>query len=424
MDSDSHDAPASNSPADRSAPPPGEARAPGRRFPAAPPPAPRSRARLLVILVIFVLLAGGVGAWLYFRQYESTDDAQIDGHIHPISSRIAGYVIKVNVDDNQYVHAGDVLVEIDPADYKVAVAKAEAELADARASAKGQQISIPVASITTSSLIRSSEADVLSAKAGIQAADKQIEVMRANLAQAEANDVKLQDDLKRYGQLVEKQEVSEQQYDQALAAARSSTASISGARASLTAAEQQAAQARERLKQAEAALASAHTGPRQVAITETRAHSGVALVEQKQAELDQAQLNLSYCKIIAPSDGIVNRNVEVGQYVQPGQQVLSVVPRDEIYVTANFKETQLHFMKVGQPAIFTVDANGRTYRGHVDSIAGASGARFSLLPPENATGNYVKVVQRIPVKIVLDSGENQDHQLRVGMSVDPRVTVR
>ncbi|HVN09857.1 MAG TPA: HlyD family secretion protein [Patescibacteria group bacterium] len=424
MDSDRHDAPVTSAPDDRSQPPAGEAHMPGRRLPSAPPPAPKSRARLVAFLVIFVLIVAGTGMWLYFRQYESTDDAQIDGHIHPISSRIAGYVIKVNVDDNQYVHAGDVLVEIDPTDFKVAVQKAEAELADAQANANGQAINVPVTSITTASLIRSSEADVQSAKAGIQAADKQVDVMRANLAQTEANDVKLQDDLKRYAQLVQKQEVSEQQYDQALAAAHASSASIAGARAALTAAEQQASQARERLKQAEAGLTSARTGPRQVAITETRAHSGAALVEQKRAELDQAKLNLSYCKILAPSDGIVNKNVEVGQYVQPGQQLLSVVPRDEIYVTANFKETQLHYMKVGQPAVFTVDANGRSYRGHVDSIAGASGARFSLLPPENATGNYVKVVQRIPVKIVLDPGENKDHQLRIGMSVDPRVTVR
>ncbi len=423
MESDSHDDPVKDAPQDPSAELANETRTAPRRPPLAPP-APKSRAKWLVLLVLAVLIAGSFGAWLYFRQYESTDDAQIDGHIHLVSSRISGYVIKVNVDDNQAVHPGDVLVEIDPTDYKVAVDKAQAELADAEATAEGQAINVPVTSITTSSLIRSSEADVQSSAAGIRAAERQVELMRANLQQAEANDVKLQADLERYRQLVVKQEVSQQQYDQALAAARASTAGVAGSRAALLAAEQQAEQARERLKQSQAALASARTGPRQVAITQTRVHSGTALVEQKRAELEQAKLNLSYCKILAPSEGIVNKNVEVGEYVQPGQQLLSVVPLNDIWVTANFKETQLQYMRPGQPASISVDTNGRSYRGHVDSIAGASGARYSLLPPENATGNYVKVVQRIPVKIVLEPGENKDHQLRLGMSVNPRVTVR
>jgi len=209
-----------------------------------------------------------------------------------------------------------------------------------------------------------------------------------------------------------------------LATARASSAAVVGARASLAAAEQQVQQAQQRLAQAQAALESARTGPRQVAITESRAHSASAIADQKRAELEQATLNLQYCKIVAPVDGVVNKNVETGMYVQPGQQLLSVVPLDDIWVTANFKETQLHWMRPGQPATITVDTNGRSYRGHVDSIAGASGARFSLLPPENATGNYVKVVQRIPVKIVLEPGENRDHQLRIGMSVIPTVRVR
>ncbi len=425
MDSERHYDPVADAPRDESAELSSEARPAARRPSiAAPAPAPRSRARWIVFAVLTVLVVAVVVAWLHFRHYESTDDAQIDGHINPISSRISGYVIKVNVDDNQFVHAGDVLVQIDPTDYKVAVAKAEADLADAIANAEGQAINVPVTSISTSSQIRSAEADVQSSRAGTAAADKNVEVMRADLAQAEANDVKYQDDLERYRQLVEKQEVSQQQYDQALASARASTAAVAGARAALVAAEQQAEQARERLKQSQAALESARTGPRQVAITESRAHSSSAQVEQKRAELDQAKLNLSYCSIVAPSDGVVNRTVELGQYLQPGQQILSISPVDDIYVTANYKETQLRWMRPGQTATITVDTNGRTYRGHVDSIAGASGARYSLLPPENATGNYVKVVQRIPVKIVFEPGQNRDHQLRIGMSVIPDVTVR
>src|SRR5208282_2584999 len=355
---------------------------PARRL-AAPPP--KSPAKWVAGIVLVVLIAAGAGLWLYFRQYESTDDAQIDGHVHPISSRISGYVIKVNVDDNQSVHAGDVLLEIDPADYDVAVAKAEAELADAVASAEAQEINVPVTSISTSSQIRGSEADVEGARAGARAAEKQVEMVRATLAQAEANDVKFQADLERYRQLVEKQEVSRQQYDEALAAAHASTAAVSGARASLQAAEQQVQQARERLAQSQAMLESARTGPRQVAITQSRAHSGAAQVQQKRAELEQARLNRSYCRIVAPADGVVNKNVELGLYVQPGQQVLSIVPLDDIWVTANFKETQLRWMHPGQAAEISVDTNGRSYRGHVDSIAGASGARYSLLPPENAT---------------------------------------
>jgi membrane fusion protein (multidrug efflux system) len=425
MAKDSHYDPVTDAPHDESAVLTSEAPpAPAPPRAAEPPPAPKSRAPFVVAGVVLVLLVAGIGLWLYFRQYESTDDAQIDGHVHPISSRIAGYVTKVNVDDNQAVHAGDVLVEIDPADYDVAVAKAEAELADAMASAEAQEINVPVTSINTSSQIRGSEADVESARAGVRGAEQQVGMMRASLAQAEANDVKYQADLERYRQLVEKQEVSRQQYDEALAAARASTAGVAGARAALLAAEQQVQQARQKLTQTQATLESAHTGPRQVAITQSRAHSGAALVQQKRAELDQAKLNRSYCRIVAAADGVVNKNVEVGLYVQPGQQVLSIVPLDDIWVTANFKETQLRWMRPGQAAEISVDTNGRSYHGHVESIAGASGARYSLLPPENATGNYVKVVQRIPVKIFLEPGQNQDHQLRLGMSVNPRVTVR
>jgi len=394
------------------------------RRPAEPGPRPRSHGALLAAVVVFLLLASGLGLWLYFRDYESTDDAQVDGNIHPISSRVAGYVLKVNIDDNQYVHAGDVLVEIDPRDYQTAVDKARAELADALASSEAQSINVPVTSISTSSLIRGAEADVENARAGVAAAQKQADAARANLEQAEANDARAQADLPRYQALLEKTEVSQQQYDQVLATARASSAAVVGARASLAAAEQQVQQAQQRLAQAQAALESARTGPRQVAITESRAHSASAIADQKRAELEQATLNLQYCKIVAPVDGVVNKNVETGMYVQPGQQLLSVVPLDDIWVTANFKETQLHWMRPGQPATITVDTNGRSYRGHVDSIAGASGARFSLLPPENATGNYVKVVQRIPVKIVLEPGENRDHQLRIGMSVIPTVRVR
>lgn len=374
---------------------------------------------------IVVLLIVGIFIFRYVTSYESTDDAQVDGHVNSISARITGHVIKLNVEDNQYVQAGTVLVEIDPTDYQVAYDRAKADYEDARAAAEAAGVTVPVTDVNTSSQVSVTEADVTSARAGIQVAQQQFEAAKAQLQQAEANDVKAQNDLVRYKQLVDKQEISQQQYDQALAAAKASTATVEAARASADAAQQQVTQAQGRLVQAEANWRYANTAPKQVQITRARAAAALAEAQRKKADLDQAQLNLQYTKVVAPVNGIVsNRTVEVGQNVSPGQELMKDIPLDDVWITANYKETQLRHMKVGQPVDIEVDANGRTYHGKVDSIAGASGARFSLLPPENATGNYVKVVQRIPVKIVLDPGSNNDHQLRPGMSVEPKVWIR
>ena len=262
------------------------------------------------------------------------------------------------------------------------------------------------------------------ANAGIIAAEKQLAAVDAQVEEAQANDLKAQDDLTRYKRLVAHQNVPEQIYDQALAAAKASTAMVAAARANDAAAQQAVQQAKSRLSQAEANQRAAQTGPQQVASTHARALAAVADVQQKRAALEQAELNLQYTKIIAPVSGEVNKNVVVGLNLQPGQQLLTIVPLGEVWITANFKETQLRHMKPGQKAEVEVDSNGRTYKAHVDSIAGATGPLFSVLPPENATGNYVKIVQRVPVKIVLDSGENRDHQLRPGMSVEPKVYLR
>jgi membrane fusion protein (multidrug efflux system) len=322
------------------------------------------------------------------------------------------------------VQQGTVLVEIDPKDYEVTVAKARADLANAEATAKSLNISVPIASVNTTSQLKSAASDVSNATAGIITAEKQLGAAHAQVEQAEANDVKAQDDLKRYKRLVEKQNVSEQTYDQALAASKASTASVAAAKANEAAAEQAVQQARDRLTQAEANHRSAETGPQQVASTNARALAAVADVQQKRAALEQAELNLQYTKVTAPVSGQVNKTVVVGLNVQPGQQLLTLVPLDEVWITANFKETQLRHMKVGQKAKIHVDSTGATLRGHVDSIAGATGPTFSLLPPENATGNYVKIVQRIPVKIVLEPGENRDRRLRPGMNVVPEVELR
>lgn len=381
--------------------------------------------RIGIIIGVVVLLVVGFFVYRYVSSYESTDDAQVDGHINSISPRISGHVVKLNVNDNQYVQAGTVLVEIDAADYQVAYEKAKAEFEDAQAVAAAAGVNVPITSVSTTSQVSSAEAEVASSRAGISAARQQFDSAKAQRDQAEANNVKAQNDLARYKQLVEKQEISQQQYDQAVAAAAASAASVSSAHSLADAAQSQVTEAQGKLVQSEANFHNAQTAPKQMQVIRSRAASAEAEALQKKADLDQAQLNLQYTKIIAPVAGVVSdRTVEVGQNVAPGQELMKVIPLNDIWITANFKETQLREMKVGQPVTVEVDANGRSYKGKVDSVAGASGARFSLLPPENATGNYVKVVQRIPVKIVLDPNENKDQSLRPGMSVDPKVWIR
>ncbi|MBZ5614296.1 MAG: HlyD family secretion protein [Acidobacteriia bacterium] len=385
------------------------------------------RTKIGLILAGLVILTAVFFLWRYLGSYESTDDAQIDGHVNSVSARISGHVLRLNVEDNQYVEKGTVLVEIDPADYKVAVEQARAEYADAQAQASAAGINVPITDVSTSSQVSGAQAGVSSAKSGIAAARQQFESAQAQVAQAEANNTKAQNDLVRYKQLIDKQEISQQQYDQAVASAQSAAAASRAARASADAAASQIEQARDKLAQATADLRTANTAPQMRRVTRARALSAEANADRKKAQLDQAELNLLYTKVIAPVSGVVsNRTVEVGQNVQPGQELMKIIPLDEadLWVTANFKETQLRNIRPGQSADIAVDATGKTYKGHVDSTAGASGARFSLLPPENATGNYVKVVQRIPVKIVFDRGEIKGHELRPGMSVVPKVWIK
>jgi membrane fusion protein (multidrug efflux system) len=383
--------------------------------------AQKRRRRFLIIGAVLAVIVAGVFLWRYLSSYESTDDAQADVHLYPVSARVSGYVIAVNVDDNQWVQKGTVLVEIDPKDYEVAVAQAQANLASTEATAKSLNVTVPITSVNTSSQLKSTASDILNANAGIVAAERQLAAAHAQTQAAEANDVKAQDDLKRYKLLVDKREIAVQIYDQALAAAKASTASVEAARANESAAQQFVQQAQSRLTQADASHQYAETGPQQVSSTRSRAVAAAADVLQKRALLEQAQLNLQYTKIVAPVDGEVNKTVVVGLNVQPGQQLLTVVPLDQVWVTANFKETQLRHVRVGQRAVISVDSSGLKLKGHVDSVAGATGPLFSLLPPENATGNYVKIVQRVPVKIVLEPGENRSHQLRPGMNVVPHV---
>jgi membrane fusion protein, multidrug efflux system len=393
----------------------------------APPvvyPSRRSRKRWIFIAAAVVVLVGGAFLWHYFSAFESTDDAQVDVHFYPVSARISGYVLAVHVGDNEYVQEGATLVEIDPKDYEVALAKAQANLQTAQAAARALNIDVPISTVDTTSQLKFTSSDIENAKAAIAAGEKQVAAAQARILEAEAENVKAQDDVQRYHLLLTKDEIAKQIYDHAVAAAQTDTAAVTAAKAEEASAEQNVSEARSRLSEAIARDESAQAGPQRVASTRARALSAVADVRQKQAELDQADLNLGYTKILAPVTGEVTKKVVVGLNVDPGEQMLTVVPLDQVWITANFKETQLKHMRVGQKAEIHLDSNGRNYNGHVDSIAGATGPLFSLLPPENATGNYVKIVQRVPVKIVLEPGENRDHQLRPGMNVEAKVYLR
>jgi membrane fusion protein, multidrug efflux system len=384
----------------------------------------RLRAKIIVPIAAMVVAAAAAGLYHYYAGWESTDDAQIDGYINPISSRIAGYVIHVYVDDNQFVKAGTLLAEIDPKDYKVALKSAEATLANDEATAAASQENVPLTSIDTSSQVMSAKADVDHARAGVSASEKKLASVQASLIEAEANHAKAQDDVERYKQLVEKQEISEQQYTQAVQTAKAAAAAVDAARSSVQGTSDQVTQAKAKLQQALAQLRTARTGPQQVRIERSRALASEARVQKSQAAVEYARLNLSYTRIFAPVDGVVaKRSAQAGEYVTPGEQLMAIVPLDDIWVTANFKETQLKQMHVGLPVEIYVDAFGRNYTGHVESLAGGTGAVFSLLPPENATGNYVKVVQRLPVRVRFDKGQDPDHLLRPGMSVEPKVKV-
>jgi membrane fusion protein (multidrug efflux system) len=389
-------------------------------------PQSRPRRQFVIFGVVIALLVGGILFWWHSTFYEETDDAQVSGHLVQISSRIAGQIIKVNVEENQYVEAGTVVAEIDPRDFEVSLQQSEANRQGAEASAEAAQANVPLTTINTGSSLSSAGADVSGTAAGVAQAQRQLESARARVEQARANNDKAQLDLKRYAPLVEKDVISRQQFDAAVAAAASTKAAVADAHAAAQAAEQGVKIARQRLDQAHAQFKSAQTGPQQVAIQRARANQAAAQAQQAKAALEQAKLNLGYTRIVAPLSGIITRkSIEAGQNVSVGQNLMTLVSLDGVWITANFKETQLKHMKAGQPVEIKVDAYGRKYPGTVTQIGGATGSVMSLFPPENATGNYVKVVQRIPVRIDLkDPNENKDHLLRPGLSVVPSVRVK
>jgi membrane fusion protein, multidrug efflux system len=390
----------------------------------APPPS-RRRAIVLVVVVVLVLVA--VGLWWRSTFTEDTDDAQVNGHLIQVSSRIAGQVAKVYVDENQVVKAGDVIAQLDPSDYQIAVENAQAALASAQANAAAADVNVPITTINAGSNLSSADANLSGSQAGVAQARQQLQAAQARVAQASANNKKAQADLERYKPLVEKDVISKQQFDSAVAAADAAKAALSDANANERAAEDGIRVASEREKQAQAGLKYAQTGPQQVAAQSARARQALAQVAQAQAQLDQARLNLSYTKIVAPAAGIITRkSVEINQNLAPGQNLLTLVSLEGLWVTANFKETQLKHMSAGQDVEIAVDSTGRDYRGKITQIGGATGSVLSLFPPENATGNYVKVVQRVPVRIDFTDLANEDskHELRPGLSVEPKVRVK
>jgi membrane fusion protein (multidrug efflux system) len=387
------------------------------------------RKKLLVVAAAIVaLVVGAYFAWNAFR-YEDTDDAQVDGHVMPLSARINGHIKDVYVIEGQLVHTGDVLVTIDAENYKVAAEQAQANLADAESTAASSHWKVPITSVTAHSNLDSAKTGVVNAEAAVGASEQNYESTKAALVQAEANAAKSDADVERYKQLVAKEEVSRQQYDYAVAAAIANRAAVTSAQASVYAAEELVQQAQGKLLQAKNDLQTAETAPEQISLTRANAQAADAQVLQRKAQLAQAELNLSYTVIRSPVTGIVGKkSAEVGQNVGIGQELVDVVPLDDVWVTANFKETQLEHMRPGQAVEVKVDAYGRKWTGHVTNLGGGTGSVFSLLPPENATGNYVKVVQRVPVRIDFDHAAGQDFNgeglLKPGLSVEPDVRVR
>jgi membrane fusion protein (multidrug efflux system) len=395
------------------------------------------KVRRLLVVGGVVLVAALTGLFLYYHNRESTDDAQVDGHITPMASKVYGRVAQVLVDDNQAVKAGQVLVKIDPRDYQAALEQAKAALTLAESDALSAGVDVPrtrenVASGTSSAdaQLAGMEADFARAQVTYdQARTADLAWAQANIDKSRANAELAQADLARYKPLLDKGEISKQQYDAAKANADATASSLKAdqeklaqAVRSVDIAKAQLLAAQAHVGQAQAGVSAAHADVRQISMRTADAQGKVAKVEQAHAVLAAAELNLSYTDIVAPVDGVAtHKQVEPGQIVQQGQGLLVVVPLQNVWVTANFKETQLRKMKAGQKAEVHVDTYGKTFSGHVDSIAGATGAVLSLLPPENATGNYVKVVQRIPVKIVLDPIPAEKAILRPGMNVDATV---
>ncbi len=400
--------------------------------PAVAEPQKKSPVRFVVLILLVVAVGAGLWAYYHYRDRVSTDDAEVDGHVSAIAPKISGNVIDVLVNDNQPVKAGDVLVRIDPRDYQARVDQAKGALAEAESKLRAAQVGVPLSDLTTESNQTSASAGVGDAQAELdrarlvyeQASSSDLAYAEANVRARQASNDRAQADLARMKPLVDKAEISQQQYDAYVAAAKVAASELKAAQEKLASAGKDAAikrasltAAETRVAQANAQLAGSVANRKQVAVRTADVGTAQAVVESARATLEAAELQLSYTTILAPLDGVVTRkSVEIGQMLQPGQGIMTLIPLNETWVVANFKETQLAQVRAGQRAQIHVDMYGATLDGHVDSIAGATGASMSLLPPENATGNFVKVVQRIPVKILVD--QRRGVVLRPGMNVN------
>jgi membrane fusion protein, multidrug efflux system len=429
-----------------------------------------SKRRILFASIGVVLLLGavvGVRYWLHSRLYESTDDAFIEGHATQVSPKVSGYVQKLYIEDNQPVKAGDLLVEIDPRDYEARLAQARAALNAAIARSNAAKAGLALTRVTSGAGVEQASAGVDAARSGVAQAraaasaaegrvkqsSAAIDTAEANVAQAqaqvvaaEAEAVRARDDAARYRDLLKEDAVSRQELDRATAADATAVAQLEAARKRVAAAQAQVGEARAaqaaatdqykqllsqitgtqaQVGQASGKLSEANSAPQQVAVRQSEVETTSAEIGQAEAAVRQAELDLSYTKVYAPEDGrVTKKSVEQGALLQPGQALFVLVPA-EMWIVANFKETQLNRMRAGQPVEIKVDAYpGTSFRGHVDSFQRGTGSRFSLLPPENATGNYVKVVQRLPVKIIFDGPSDSEHLIAPGMSVEPEVKVR
>ena len=387
----------------------------------------RRMARWLALVAMLVVAAGGTAYWLQSRGFETTDDAQVDGHFDSISSRISGTVVYVNpkAENNQFVEAGTLLIELDPSDYEAELDHAKADLDTRRAEEVSARVNVPIVDASAFNRLRASEAAVHEAMSAVNEAEANLAAAQHRLQQDRANSERAERDRVRYLALVEKHEISRSDYDARQTEAVSTAQAVEADQAAIQSGEHKIAQAKNLVAQREAEVEAARTAPQQVADAKAKTQTANGHIEQAAAGVRTAKLNLSYTKIYAPVSGVVGRKtVEPGHRIQPGQALMILVPLDDIWITANFKETQLKGMKAGEPVRIHVDTLDHDFNGYVENMPGAAGPLFSLFPPENATGNYVKVVQRFPIRIRVNANEDPQHLLRPGMSVEPTVKVR
>jgi len=386
-------------------------------------PAKRRRTIFIGAVIALLVALGCIAWWIHSGTYESTDDAQVDAHLNPVAARVQGTVSAVYVEDDQAVQAGQPLVDLDTRDLEVSLAQAQANYDQAVAQLHAEDPNVPITQTTNASDISSQQAEVLTAEASLSAARSAYETAVAKVRQAEANNEKSKSDLARYQQLLDKREIAQSDYDQYLANARSQQAVVNAAIASADSAAKTIDQRRAQLTQQQTKLRQTATNaPRQVEIKKADLATRQSTLESSKAQLEQAKLNVAYCHIVAPVSGIVmQRSAELGQRIAAGAQLLIVAQVDAPWITANFKETQLRKMHVGQRVTVKIDALNRSFTGNVESLSAATGDRASVLPAENATGNYVKVIQRLSVRIRLDPRQDGIEKVRPGMSVEPTV---